>query len=245
MSEKHDVPQRPVALVTGASRGLGRRIALSLAAAGYAVAVNCRVSHGEAEDVAQEAGGGSIAAVADVGDMGQVEGLANLVRTVFGRLDAVVNNAGIVCDNLLLRQSEKEWDAVIRTNLKGCFNVTRVFAPLLAESGGGHILNISSYSGLKGKSGQAAYSASKAALLGFTKSAARELSAYRIRVNALLPGYLETAMGEAAAAAMDQARRESVLGMLASADEAAELAVCLLRTDRITGQVFSLDSRIL
>jgi 3-oxoacyl-[acyl-carrier protein] reductase len=232
------------ALVTGASRGLGKQIALALSARGYQVAVNYLSSEKEAADVAEKAGEASFAVRADVGDLRQVEEMALQIENRFGRLDAVINNAGVTSDNLLLRQSEDDWDRILKTNLTGCFNVIRTMAPLMKKSGG-HVLNISSYSGLKGKAGQPAYSASKSALIGLSCTAANELAPYDIRVNVLLPGYMMTEMGAAALRAMDKAREDSTLKKLSDPLEVAEFVAYLLATRNITGQVFSLDSRII
>jgi len=131
----------------------------------------------------------------------------------------------------------------MRVNLKGCFNTIQAFSPLMAESGGGHIINISSRAGLMGNAGQAAYSASKAALLGLTLSAAAELGPMNIRVNALLPGYMPTDMGKGSPQAMEKAARESYLSRLASPAEATSFVLWLSGTENITGQIFTLDSR--
>jgi 3-oxoacyl-[acyl-carrier protein] reductase len=235
----------PVALVTGASRGLGEQIAVTLAGNGFRVAVNYLHSGKEAAEVVRRAGGGSLAVAADVADSKQVEEMVAQIEDAFGRLDAVINNAGITRDNLLIRQTESEWDEVLATNLRGCFNVIKSAAPLMIKSGGGHIVNISSYSGVKGKSGQTAYSASKAAVIGLTYAAAAELSGYNIKVNALLPGYMPAGMGVEAPAAMEKARHRSIIKTLSSPVEAAEFVATLLNTENITGQVFSIDSRII
>jgi len=235
----------PVALITGASRGLGKQIALSLSAHGYSVIANYAASEKEAHDLVKTLGNNSIALRADVGDMKQVREMAGKIEKAFGRLDVIINNAGITKDNLLLKQTETEWDSIVGTNLKGCFNVIKTVAPLMIQSGGGHIINISSYSGVKGKAGQSAYSASKAALLGLTFSSARELSGYNIRVNALLPGYMMTEMGMTAQKAAEKAKKESILNTLSQPQEAADFILFLLKTKNITGQVFSLDSRII
>jgi 3-oxoacyl-[acyl-carrier protein] reductase len=234
-----------VALVTGSSRGLGKQIASVLSAGGFSVAVNYLASDKEAEELVKTLGNNAVAIKADVGDSQQVSSMAARIRNSFGRLDAVINNAGITHNNLLLRQSEQEWDDIIAVNLKGCFNTLRAMAPLMIKTGGGHIVNISSYSGIKGKYGQAAYSASKSALLGFTRSAAVELAGYNIKVNAVLPGYMPTEMGLKAEKAIEAAGMDSMLKKLSDPAEAAEFVVWLLNTKNITGQVFSLDSRII
>jgi 3-oxoacyl-[acyl-carrier protein] reductase len=236
----------PVALVTGASRGLGRKLAKTLSAEGYSVVLNYRSSDKEALGLLNEMGNADALLVkADVGDMKQVKRMTAEIEKKFGRLDAIINNAGVTMDNLLLRQSEKEWDETIRTNLRGCFNIMQVLSPVIARSGGGHITNISSYSGVKGKAGQAAYSASKAAVLGLTRAAAMELAEHNIRVNAVLPGYMATGMGTGAERAMGKAERDSVLGKLSDPGEVAAFILYLLKTKNITGQVFGLESRIL
>jgi 3-oxoacyl-[acyl-carrier protein] reductase len=234
----------PVALITGASRGLGREISIALAGIGYEVFINYLSSDREAEDLTRSIGAGARTIKADVGEPVQVRRMADLIRDEAGRLDVVINNAGITRDALLIRQSEDEWDAIIRTNLKGCFNIIRTMAPLMVKSGGGHIINISSRSGLRGKAGQSAYSASKAALLGLTYASAAELAEHNIRVNAVLPGYMLTGMGAKAGRAAEEAGRSSVLNRLSSSSEAAAFIASILRTEGITGQVFSLDSRI-
>ena len=233
----------PVALVTGASRGLGKQITYSLAKRRYSVIVNHLSSEKEASTIVDSIGNDSIAIKADIGDIKQVKGMAEKIEDKFGRLDLIINNAGITKDNLLIKQSEQEWDEIIRTNLKGCFNTIRILAPVMIKSGGGHIINISSFSGIRGKAGQPAYSASKAALLGLTCSAARELAEYNIRVNAIIPGYMMTEMGMKAGKAMETAREKSITKKLSDPEEIAEFIVYLSDTKNIAGQVFSLDSR--
>jgi 3-oxoacyl-[acyl-carrier protein] reductase len=235
----------PVALITGASKGLGKQIALTLSAYGYSVIVNYIASEKKANALVKRLEYNSVAFRADVGDIKQVRDMAGKIEKAFGRLDVIINNAGIAKDNLLLKQTEPEWDSILRTNLRGCFNVIKTMSPLMIQSGGGHIINISSYSGMKGKAGQAAYSASKAALLGLTLSAARELSEYNIKVNALLPGYMMTDMGMTAQKAVEKAKEESILNTLSQPQEAADFILFLMKTKNITGQVFSLDSRII
>jgi 3-oxoacyl-[acyl-carrier protein] reductase len=233
-----------VAVVTGASRGLGRHTAVALAKAGYNVGVNYFHSMEEAGEVMLGTGIPSIALKADVGNSHEVEKMAETVRQQWGRIDVLVNNAGIARDGLLIRYREDEWDEVMRVNLKGCFNMVKYFAPLMIKSGGGHIINISSYSGFRGKAGQAAYSASKASVAGFSCSLARELGGYNIKVNCVLPGYMPTEMGMGAEQAMKTAEEESVLRRLSDPAEVAEFITYLVTTETITGQVFCLDSRI-
>ncbi len=229
-------------LITGAGRGLGKEVATALSKAGHAVAVNYCHSEKEARLLA-EALGNAIALRADVGDMRQVIRMAEEINDRWGRLDALINNAGVASDDLLIKTRTEDWDEVMRVNLKGAFNATKAFAPLLRESGGGHIINISSHSGLRGKAGQAAYSAGKAGLIGLTFSLAKELAPYNIRVNAVLPGYMPTSMGEGAEGAMKRAKEESLLRRLSDPREVAWFIAWLLGTEGVTGQVFTLDSR--
>lgn len=233
-----------VAVVTGASRGFGRQIGINLLRAGYHVAFNYNKSEPDTSVTAGIPVENTMAVKADVRDSRQVEAMAASVYKKWGRIDALINNAGITRDKLLLRCSEDDWDDILRVNLKGCFNTVRAFVPLLQHSGGGHIVNIASYSGSRGRAGQAAYSASKAAVLGLTCTLAMELAEYNIRVNSILPGYMPTNMGKNAETAMKAALEESILKRLSDPKEAADFIAYLLTTRNITGQVFNLDSRI-
>ncbi len=232
---------RKVAIVTGAATGLGRETSIALLKGGFSVCINYRTSREPAHAIASEFGEMALAVQADVADYGSVLRMVDQVYEFWGRLDVVINNAGITRDSLLVRQSEEDWDSVLAVNLKGAFNLTKACAPLMRY--GGHIINISSYSGLKGKKGQAAYSASKAALLGLTKTAALELAEYNIKVNAILPGYMPTGMGSAAGVSLDQAKKESILHTLSDPVEVAAFISYLISTGNITGQTFVLDSR--
>jgi 3-oxoacyl-[acyl-carrier protein] reductase len=234
----------PVAVVTGGSRGLGREIVNALGRAGYKVAFNYRHSTVDAGKTFDQTGDMVMALNADVGDLRQMEGMADRVSERWGRTDLLINNAGITKDGLLTKYDEEVWDEVLRVNLKGCFNTIKAFVPLMAQSGGGNIINISSYSGLRGKAGQSAYSASKAALIGMTYSLAKELSGHKIKVNCILPGYMPTGMGMGAKEAMEKAKAESVLRSLSNPADVAGFIACLSANDSITGQVFCLDSRI-
>lgn len=235
----------PVAVVTGASRGLGKAIALMLAKNGYCIAVNYLQSVEKAKEIIAQAGENGILIEGDVSNRKHVEKMADKVYKRWGRLDVLINNAGITKDGLMIKMPEEDWDNVLKINLKGCFNTMQIFSQSMIKSSGGHIINISSYSGLKGKEGQAAYSASKAAVLGLTYTAARELAEHNIMVNALLPGYMSTEMGKSAGKAMQKAKEESISGTLSEPEEAARFILYLIQTKGITGQVFSLDSRII
>jgi 3-oxoacyl-[acyl-carrier protein] reductase len=231
-----------VALVTGGAGGLGREIVFALVQSGCRVCVNYHRSREAADAFVAELGDKATAVHADVGDFGEVEYMARRAFDLWGRMDIVVNNAGIVRDALLVKQSEEDWDRVMAVTVKGAFNVLKACVPLMKN--GGHVVNISSYSGLKGKKGQAAYGASKAALLGLTKTAARELAPDNIRVNAVLPGYMPTGMGTTASGSLEQAKQESMLHCLSDPCEVAQFIAWLVTTKTITGQTFVFDSRI-
>ncbi len=237
-----------VALVTGGSRGIGRAIALRLAQDGIAVAVNYR---GNAEAaaviVAQiEAAGGRALALG--GDVATGAGAAKLVADTvagLGRLDILVNNAGITRDNLTLRMSEEDWDAVLSTNLKGAFLCAKAaLRPLLKARGNGRIISISSVVGIVGNAGQANYAAAKAGLIGLTKSLAREVASRGITVNSVAPGFINTDMTAALGAELAAGALKAIpLGHFGEAEDIAE-AVAFLASPAaryITGQVLSVD----
>ena len=233
------------AIVTGASRGIGRAIALRLAAAGALVVAGARSDH--AEPVAREieaAGGTAIAVALDVTRTASIAGLAQTALDRFGRVDVLVNNAGIVRDQLLLRMKPDEWDAVIATNLTAAFACCRaVLRPMLKQRSG-RIVNIGSVVGRTGNPGQANYAASKAGLEGFTRSLALEVASRGITANVVAPGMIETDM----TAALDQRAQEALrsripMGRLGTADDVAA-AVCFLASDDasyITGQTVSVN----
>ena len=184
-----------IALVTGASRGIGRQIAKTLAAKGAFVIVNYNGSAAKAEEVVKEiqaAGGNGQAVQCNVSDFESCKEMLDAVVKEHGHLDILVNNAGITRDNLLMKMSEEDFDAVIQTNLKGVFNCTRHIARQMLKQKSGHIVNISSVSGVMGNAGQVNYSASKAAVLGFSKNLAREVSQYGITTNCVCPGLINT-----------------------------------------------------
>ncbi len=232
-----------VAVITGGAGGLGREIAKAFHENGYGIVINYFESGKQAREIFETMGGSVLTVKADVGNSDDVSAMAEHVYKKWGRVDVLVNNAGITKDALLIKQGEKDWDRIMNVNLKGAFNCIKAFAPLMKD--GGHVINISSYSGLKGKEGQAAYSASKAALLGLTKTAAIELAEHGIKANAILPGYMPTKMGIKSEDALNKAKEESLLNALSDPMEAARFIVYLANTENITGQVFCLESRII
>jgi len=235
------------AVITGAARGIGRAIALELAAQGCDIAFNYRRSSEDAAQLAaaiSEKGRKVEAFQADVSTGSQVESMIGEVREKFGRIDYLVNNAGIIRDKLILRMSESEWDEVIRTNLKGAFNFCKAVLPLMVKARYGSILNISSISGIVGMAGQANYSASKAGMIGLTKSIAKEVASRNITVNVLALGFVETEM----TASLTEEYRSGMLGAIplrrfGTVQEVARIAAFLLSDDAryITGQVIRVD----
>lgn len=234
-----------VCLVTGSSRGLGKAVALAFGKRGHKVVVHYKENKDEAEKAASKIKE-VIALKADVKNFPEVNKLIGTVIKKWGRIDVLINNAGITQESLLLKTSEKDFDDVIATNLKGPFNFIRAVAPYMAKQKSGHIMNISSIAGIKGKAGLSAYSASKAGLIGLTLSAAKELGRYNIMVNAILPGYMLTDMGMASnKKTKETALEESLVRKFSEPANVAEFICYLSGAAGITGQVFNLDSRIL
>lgn len=235
------------ALVTGASRGIGRAIALRLAAEGASVAINYAGNTAKAEETkaAIEAVGGKAALFqADVSDSAQVERMVAAVTEMFGTIDILVNNAGITRDGLLMRMKEEDFDAVLDTNLKGIFHVTKAVSKLMMKKRAGRIVNMASVVGIMGNAGQTNYAAAKAGVIGFTKSAAREFAARGITVNAVAPGFIATDM----TAAMPEKAKEATLAAIPlrrmGEPEDVANAVAFLVSDQasyITGQVVKVD----
>ena len=235
------------ALVTGASRGIGRAIALRLAAEGASVAINYAGNTAKAAETkaAIEAAGGKAALFqADVSDSAQVEPMVAAVTEMFGTIDILVNNAGITRDGLLMRMKEEDFDAVLDTNLKGIFHVTKAVSKLMMKKRAGRIVNMASVVGIMGNAGQTNYAAAKAGVIGFTKSAAREFAARGITVNAVAPGFIATDM----TAAMPEKAKEATLAAIPlrrmGEPEDVANAVAFLVSDQasyITGQVVKVD----
>jgi 3-oxoacyl-[acyl-carrier protein] reductase len=235
-----------VAVVTGAGRGIGRAIALAYARMGADVACVSRTEENSAKVAAEVEALGRRAwpLAVDVSDTAAVDAAAKGILELAGRVDILVNNAGVTRDNLLMRMSEEEWDTVLNTNLKGAFNFTRALTRPFIKQRSGRIINIASVIGLIGNAGQSNYAASKAALIGFTKSIAKELAPRGITVNAIAPGFIETDM----TAVLDDKVREEVLGRVplgrfGSSDDIAHAAVFLAMepTGYVTGQVLTVD----
>lgn len=239
-----------VALVTGGSRGIGRAIAERLAADGHRVAVNYSASKdaaAETVDTIRLAGGTAIAVQGDVGDPEAIDGLFEAVAEQLGAVEILVNNAGITRDDLILRMSLEAWDKVIETNLRSVYLATKTALRSMLRAKWGRIISLSSVSGIAGNPGQANYAASKAAIIGFTKSVAREVGSRGITVNAVAPGFIETdmtdALGEEVTAA---AAKRIALGRLGQPEEVAA-AVGYLSSDEaayVTGHTLVVDGGI-
>ena len=235
------------ALVTGASRGIGRSIALQLAEEGYNVAVNYAGSKDKAEAVVEEIkakGVDSFAIQANVANGDEVKAMIKEVVSQFGSVDVLVNNAGITRDNLLMRMKEQEWDDVIDTNLKGVFNCIQKVTPQMLRQRGGSIINLSSVVGAVGNPGQANYVATKAGVVGLTKSAARELASRGITVNAVAPGFIVSDMTDALSDELKDQMLEQI--PLARFGEDTDIAntVAFLASDKakyITGQTIHVN----
>lgn len=234
-------------LVTGGSRGIGRSIALKLADFGADVAITYARSADAAEEVKKEIeakGRKAKALQADAVNYDRAEEVINEIVEDWGKLDVIVNNAGITKDNLILRMTEEQWDDVITTNLKSIFNYSKAAAKPMMRNRGGSIVNISSVVGISGNAGQSNYAASKAGIIGFTKSYAKELASRNIRANVIAPGYILTDMtGELDEKVLDGIKAETPLGRAGDADEVAD-AVVFLSSDMssyITGEVIRVD----
>lgn len=235
------------ALVTGASRGIGAAIAKKLAARGFMVIINYGHSSAAAEEVKnqiEQAGGQAVLMQGDVSSGDDVDRMFKDIKKTWGRLDVLVNNAGINRDTLLVRMKEDQWDAVLSTDLKSVFFTTKAAASLMMRQRSGSIINIASIVGITGNAGQANYAAAKAGVIGFTKSAAKELAARGIRVNAIAPGFIETDMTDAIPEKIREGMLETIPLRRGGKAEDVANAVAFLASDDagyITGQVLKVD----
>jgi len=236
-----------VAVVTGASRGIGRAIALKLADEGAKVVVNYSGSQAKAEEVVariQENGGEAIAVQASVSQSEEVTALIDTAVKTFGSLDILVNNAGITRDNLLMRMKEDEWDDVLNTNLKGVFLCTKAVTRQMMKQRAGRIINISSIVGVAGNAGQANYVAAKAGVIGLTKTTAKELASRNILVNAIAPGFIETEMTDQLPEELKQGMLTQIpLAKLGQPEDIAKAVAFLASDDAnyMTGQTLNID----
>ena len=236
-----------VAVVTGASRGIGRAIALKLADEGAKVVVNYSGSQAKAEEVVamiQENGGEAIAVQGSVSKTEEVTALMDAAVKTFGSLDILVNNAGITRDNLLMRMKEDEWDDVLDTNLKGVFLCTKAVTRQMMKQRAGRIINISSIVGVAGNAGQANYVAAKAGVIGLTKTTAKELASRNILVNAVAPGFIETEMTEQLPEDIKQGMLTQIpLAKLGQPEDIAKAVAFLASDDAnyMTGQTLHID----
>ncbi|GAB6098479.1 3-oxoacyl-[acyl-carrier-protein] reductase [Halanaerocella petrolearia] len=238
-----------VALITGSSRGIGREIALKLAKKGAKIVINYPIESEavNAKEVAsevEELGAEAVTMKADVTDMKEVKKMVKKVKKECGNLDILVNNAGITRDTLLMRMKEEDWDDVLDVNLKGAFNATKAVSRLMMKQRSGRIINISSVVGLRGNAGQANYSASKAGLIGLTKSTARELAKRGVTVNAVAPGFIETAMtDELSDKVVEKMTDEIPMQFFGQPEDVANTVTFLASEEAryITGEVIRVD----
>lgn len=235
------------AIVTGGSRGIGKAIALKLAEKGANIVVNYTSNSNMADETVKEIknmGREALAIKADVSNPDDVKNLVNEVEKSFGGIDILVNNAGITRDTLLIRMKDDEWDQVMNVNLKGTFLCTKLVSKRMMKQRSGKIVNITSVVGIIGNAGQANYSASKAGVIGFTKSTAKELSSRGINVNAVAPGFIQTEMTEKLSEeVIDNYAKNIPLGKLGKPEDVANVVafLCSQEASYLTGQVINVD----
>lgn len=235
------------ALITGGARGIGRAIAIKLAEEGANVIVNYTSSSGLAEELVEHLQGKGVKAIAIKGDVSNSEAAEKLVEealTQFGSVDILINNAGITRDNLLIRMKEEDWDRVMDVNLKGTFMMTKIVGKVMLKKRYGKIVNITSVVGLMGNAGQANYAASKAGVIGFTKSVAKEFAQRGITVNAVAPGFIRSDMTNSLSEEVVKKYLENIpLGNLGEPEDVANAVVflCSEESRYVTGQILSVD----
>ena len=239
--------QKGVAIVTGAGRGIGAAIAKELANRGQIVIVNYQGSKESAEAVVEQiqaAGGEAKAVRCDVSREDSVAAMIKEVKDAYGRIDILVNNAGITRDGLVMMMKEEDFDRVIATNLKGCFHTIKAVSRIMMKQRYGRIINVSSVSGIAGNAGQANYAASKAGVIGLTKSVAKELASRGITVNAIAPGFIETQMTEVLNGDVKEtAKKQIPLARFGKPEEVAKAVAFFASEDSsyVTGQVLLVD----
>lgn len=240
-----------VALITGATRGIGKQIAITLSKEGYNIALNYRTENDELENLKKEIGANNVEVLAVQGDVSNFEDCENVVKETiekFGRIDVLVNNAGITKDMLLARMKEEDFKQVIDVNLVGTFNVTKNVISYMMKARSGRIINISSVVGISGNAGQSNYAASKAGIIGFTKSLAKEVASRNILVNAIAPGFIQTSMTDVLKDEIKEEIAKAIpLKRMGTADDVANLVKFLASEDSsyITGQVINVDGGML
>ena len=239
------------ALITGATRGIDKQIAITLAKQGYNIALNYRKENEELENTKKEIEEIGVQVLAVKGDVANFEECENFVKQVierFGQIDVLVNNAGITKDMLLMRMKKEDFEQVIDTNLVGTFNVTKNVVPYMMKARSGRIINISSVVGISGNAGQTNYSASKAGIIGFTKSLAKEIASRNILVNSVAPGFIETNMTDVLKDDVKQEIAKNIpLKRMGTAQDVANVVKFLASDDSsyITGQVINVDGGML
>ena len=239
------------ALITGATRGIGKQIAITLAKQGYNIALNYRKENEELENTKKEIEEIGVQVLAVKGDVANFEDCENFVKQLierFGQIDVLVNNAGITKDMLLMRMKKEDFEQVIDTNLVGTFNVTKNVVPYMMKARSGRIINISSVVGIAGNAGQTNYSASKAGIIGFTKSLAKEIASRNILVNAVAPGFIETNMTDVLKDDVKQEIAKNIpLKRMGTAQDVSNVVKFLASDDSsyITGQVINVDGGML
>ena len=240
-----------VAFITGGTRGIGKQIAITLAGAGYDIVVNYRNENSDLEDTKkqiEEKGVKFFCVKGDVSKFEDAESMVSKITEECGNIDVLVNNAGITKDNLLIRMKKEDFDDVINVNLVGTFNVTKNVVPIMMKQRSGRIINISSVVGVSGNSGQANYSASKAGIIGFTKSLAKELGSRNVLVNAVAPGFIETQMTDVLKPEIkDEISKTIPLKRMGNVQDVANVVKFLASDESsyITGQVINVDGGML
>ena len=240
-----------LALITGGTRGIGKQIAITLAKVGYDIAINYRTENEDLENTKKEIEAQNVKCIAVKGDVSNFEDTQKFVKEIieaYGKIDVLVNNAGITKDTLLMRMKKEDFESVINVNLVGTFNVTKNVIPYMMKAHSGRIINISSVVGISGNAGQTNYSASKAGIIGFTKSLAKEVASRNIAVNAVAPGFIQTSMTDVLKDEIKEEIAKTIpLNKLGTPQDVANVVKFLASEDSsyITGQVINVDGGML